>query len=154
MTPANILCVSAHLRSAWQQKPGVIHRYAKDTILKNLFPPVLLRIICISVCELKKSQLSTLHNDANSYDLETQTLKVREAAKIDLCRKDKYFHFSQSRTRKERFLWEAAKADLLRLGLYSGNKDLDRFSSRIHDWDFPLTYLSGYRAQKFWLDLR
>ena len=96
--------VSAHLRSAWQQKPGVIHRYAKDTILKNLFPPVLLRIICISVCELKKSQLSTLHNDAHSYDLETRTLKVREAAKIDLCRKDKYFHFSQSRTRKERFL--------------------------------------------------
>jgi len=31
-------CVSAHLRSAWQQKPGVIHRYAKYTILKNLFP--------------------------------------------------------------------------------------------------------------------
>jgi hypothetical protein len=47
--------VSAHLRSVWQQKPGVIHRYAKDTILKNLFPPVLLRIR-ISVCELKKSQ--------------------------------------------------------------------------------------------------
>ena len=47
--------VSAHLRSAWQQKPGVMHRYAKDTILKNLFPPVLLRI-CVSVCELKKSQ--------------------------------------------------------------------------------------------------
>ena len=48
-------CVSAHLRSAWQQKPGVLHRYAKDTILKKLFPPVLLRI-CVSVCELKKSQ--------------------------------------------------------------------------------------------------
>ena len=48
-------CVSAHLRSAWQQKPGVMHRYAKDTILKKLFPPVLLRI-CVSVCELKKSQ--------------------------------------------------------------------------------------------------
>jgi len=46
--------VSAHLRSMWQQKPGVIHRYAKDTILKNLFP-VLLRI-CVSVCELKNSQ--------------------------------------------------------------------------------------------------
>ncbi len=25
-------CVSAHLRSAWQQKPGVMLRYAKDTI--------------------------------------------------------------------------------------------------------------------------
>jgi len=48
-------CVFAHLRSAWQQKPGVIHRYAKDTILKKLFPPVLLHIR-ISVCELKKSQ--------------------------------------------------------------------------------------------------
>jgi hypothetical protein len=48
-------CVSAHLRSAWQQKPRVIHRYAKDTILKKLFPPVLLRIR-VSVCELKKSQ--------------------------------------------------------------------------------------------------
>jgi hypothetical protein len=32
-----------------------MHRYAKDTILKNLFPPVLLRI-CVSVCKLKKSQ--------------------------------------------------------------------------------------------------
>jgi hypothetical protein len=31
-------CVSAHLRSAWQQKPGVIHRYAKDTILKKIVP--------------------------------------------------------------------------------------------------------------------
>jgi hypothetical protein len=48
-------CVSAHMGSAWQQKPGVMHRYAKDTILKKLFPPVLLRI-CVSVCELKKSQ--------------------------------------------------------------------------------------------------
>ena len=48
-------CISAHLRSEWQQKPGVIHRYAKDTILKYLFPPVLLRIR-VSVCELKKSQ--------------------------------------------------------------------------------------------------
>ncbi len=47
--------VSAHLRSVWQQKPGVMHRYAKDTILKKLFPPILLRI-CVSVCELKKSQ--------------------------------------------------------------------------------------------------
>jgi hypothetical protein len=41
-------CVSAHLRSAWQHKTGVIHRYAKDTILKNLFSPVLLRIrVCV-----------------------------------------------------------------------------------------------------------
>jgi hypothetical protein len=36
-------------------KSGVMHRYTKDTILKKLFPPVLLRI-CVSVCELKKSQ--------------------------------------------------------------------------------------------------
>ena len=48
-------CVSVHLWSAWQQKTGVIHRYAKDTILKNLFPPVLLHIR-VSVCELKQSQ--------------------------------------------------------------------------------------------------
>jgi len=48
-------CVSVHLLSAWQQKLGVIHRYAKDTIIKNLFPPVLLRI-CVSVCELEQSQ--------------------------------------------------------------------------------------------------
>jgi hypothetical protein len=36
-------------------KTRCIHRFAKDTILKKLFPPVLLRI-CVSVCELKKSQ--------------------------------------------------------------------------------------------------
>jgi hypothetical protein len=52
---SNIICVSAHLRPAWQEKPGVIHRYAKDAILKQLFPPVLLRI-CVSVSSLKKSQ--------------------------------------------------------------------------------------------------
>ena len=49
------LPVSAHLRPAWQHKPDVIHRYAKDTILKKLFPPVLLRI-CVPVSSLKKSQ--------------------------------------------------------------------------------------------------
>ena len=42
-------CVSAHLRSVWQQKHGVIHRYTKDAILKELFSPALLRI-CVSVC--------------------------------------------------------------------------------------------------------
>jgi hypothetical protein len=52
---SNIICVSAHLRTGWQQKPGVIHRHAKDAILKKLFPPVLLRI-CVFVSGLKKSQ--------------------------------------------------------------------------------------------------
>ena len=47
--------VSVHLWSAWQQKPGANHRYSKDTISKKMFPGVLLRI-CVSVCELKKSQ--------------------------------------------------------------------------------------------------
>jgi hypothetical protein len=57
-------CVSAHLRPAWQQKPDVIHRYAKDAILKKLFPPVLLRI-CVPVSSLKKSQPNaqiSIHN--------------------------------------------------------------------------------------------
>ncbi len=52
---SNIICVSAHLRTAWQRKPDVIHRYAKDAILKKLFPPVLLRI-CVPVDSLKKSK--------------------------------------------------------------------------------------------------
>ena len=42
---SNIICVSAHLRTGWQQKPGVIHRYAKDAILKNCSHP----FFCVSV---------------------------------------------------------------------------------------------------------
>ncbi len=50
---SNIICVSAHLRPAWQQKPDVIHRYAKGAILKELFPTVFL-CICVPVSSLKK----------------------------------------------------------------------------------------------------
>jgi hypothetical protein len=48
-------CVSAYLWSAGQQKPGKICKYAEDTVLKNLFPPVLLRIR-VSDYSSKKSQ--------------------------------------------------------------------------------------------------
>ena len=62
---SNIICVSAHLRTAWQQKPDVIHRYAKDAILKKMFPPVLLRI-CVPVYSLKKYSLNGKREDRKS----------------------------------------------------------------------------------------
>ena len=74
------MCVFVHLWSVWQQKPGVIHRYAKDTILKNLFPPVLLRI-CISVCELKKSQ-----PNAGAYNRPIQFFVVVFSCRFVVCR--------------------------------------------------------------------
>ena len=48
-------CVFAYLQSARLTKTGEIHKYAKDTIRKELFLPVLLRI-CVFVSEPKKSQ--------------------------------------------------------------------------------------------------
>ena len=52
-------CVFAYLQSARLTKTGEIRKYAKDTIRKELFLPVLLRI-CVFVSEPKKSQPKAL----------------------------------------------------------------------------------------------
>ena len=57
-----------------------MHRYTKDTILKKLFPPVLLRI-CVSVCELKKSQPKDREK--------TQTGKRKNQDEKKKCQKNK-----------------------------------------------------------------
>ena len=46
------LCVFAYLRSAWEQKPDKIRKYAEDAVLKKLFPHVLLRI-CLSYLTIR-----------------------------------------------------------------------------------------------------